>query len=191
MNSTVRSSADKRKEAEAEFNSANAAAQAADNFLPDSKPEMQPLPDVHAIQAAAHQNLAEVQTAEQQSAMMASDAKHLLVTGAEERHTMPGHPVKIEMLQPESVFDLPDEVKRNIVGYDDLELDEMLTRILGCFTAPVTCDRIIQVLWQKYKRTTDRAKVIARLRLLSSNGQIKKVEGSRSTYQSNSPAKEQ
>lgn len=84
--------------------------------------------------------------------------------------------------QPESILDLPDEVKKNIVGYEDMELDEMLLRLLGGSQGAITCDRLIQLLWVKFKRNPSRTKVMARLRFLSAANSIEKMEGCRSMY---------
>lgn len=83
---------------------------------------------------------------------------------------------------PESILGLPDDVKKNIVGYEDMELDELLLRIIGSFSAALPTDRIILYLYTTYQKAPPRAKVLARLRLLCASGVIFKKEGIRGTY---------
>lgn len=81
-----------------------------------------------------------------------------------------------------TILDLPDEVKKNIVGYEDQALDEMLRQILRSFTAAVSVDRVIPLLWTLYQQQPTRAKVMQRLRLLALSGEVQKVDGIRSHY---------
>lgn len=82
----------------------------------------------------------------------------------------------------DSILDLPDDVKANIVGYEDMALDEMITGVLSRYMRGTTCDRIIQQLWTQYRQNPLRAKVMQRLRGLIRFGNIEKVEGMRSMY---------
>jgi hypothetical protein len=84
--------------------------------------------------------------------------------------------------QPQSILDLPEDVKKNIVGYEDMELDEMLLKILAIHTAATSADRIIMLLYTTYQKQPKREKVLARLRGLEKAGSVKKVEGVRSMY---------
>ena len=88
--------------------------------------------------------------------------------------------------QQDSVLNLPEEVRKNIIGFEDMEMDEMLTRILTAYTAAISCDRIMQLLWTTYQRAPDRAKVLTRLRHMAKHKQIVKGEG-RSMFQAIHP----
>lgn len=81
-----------------------------------------------------------------------------------------------------SILDLPAEVKANIVGYEDMELDEMIQRIINARSQAVNCDRIIQLLWVEFKKNPPRVKVQNHLRKLGKEGFIAKAYG-RSAYQ--------
>ena len=80
------------------------------------------------------------------------------------------------------VEDLPDDVKANLIGYDRMELEETLLKILATPGAVFTVDRIILTLWHNHKRKEERMRVIARLRALVSTGLAEKRPGSRGTY---------
>ncbi len=81
-----------------------------------------------------------------------------------------------------SIIDLPEEVKKNLVGYGDMELDEYLLAILRQYQGHISVDRIILKLWGDFKQSPARAKVLARLRLLDEAGHILKQEGTKGNY---------
>lgn len=83
---------------------------------------------------------------------------------------------------PKSILDIPDDVKKNIVGYDDMELEQLLLKCLASYAHPINVDRIILTLWVNHKRQADRTKVMALLRVMAAGALIEKLPGARGTY---------
>lgn len=77
--------------------------------------------------------------------------------------------------------DVPESVRAQLTGYDDMIADERLLAVLGSYQQ-FTLDKIILALWHRFQHTEDRQKVIARLRLLCKRGLVDKVQGCRSVY---------
>lgn len=84
--------------------------------------------------------------------------------------------------QQKSILDLPEEVRKNIVGFEDMETDEYIRRILRGHTKPINVDRIVILLYTDYKRSINRGKLLARLRTMVEEGEITKEEGARGLY---------
>ena len=82
-----------------------------------------------------------------------------------------------------NVTELPEEVKKNLVGYADMELDHMLIKTLKLFPHPVKVDWIIMTLWISFQYQVDRKKVIARLKKMADDGLASKVAGTKGTYE--------
>ena len=85
----------------------------------------------------------------------------------------------------QSIVNLPEEVKKNIVGYEDMELEELVLAILGQYQGHISVDRIILKLWGDYQKSPARAKVLARLRMLESESIISKQDGTKGNYKLN------
>ncbi len=81
------------------------------------------------------------------------------------------------------ISSLPDEVKKNLRGYENMMLDEQIISILGQYQGYISVDRIILKLWEDYKVSPLRAKVLAHLRLLDTAGQVIKQEGTKGNYE--------
>ena len=74
-----------------------------------------------------------------------------------------------------SYDDLPDEVKKQLIGYDDIELENQLFDIVKTMTKSViTVDKIIVALYHRHKRVADRNKVLRMLNSMADTGKIKK-----------------
>lgn len=82
-----------------------------------------------------------------------------------------------------SVIDLPDEVKKNLVGYADMELDQLLIKTLKLFPHAVKIDRVIMTLWLNFQYQADRQRVIKRLKMMKDDGMVSKIEGTKGTYE--------
>lgn len=90
-----------------------------------------------------------------------------------------------EASQGDSILDLPEEVRKNIVDYETLELDEMIKRIVSCFNVAINVDKIIMLLYTRYKKQPRRLKVQERLKELTYQGTLEKIDGVRGMYKLN------
>lgn len=88
----------------------------------------------------------------------------------------------ITITEKDSILDLPDEVKKNLVGYDQMELETLISNIFKLYNHPITVDRIVTTLWHNHKKSPDRGKVIRTVRQLVSYGVVAKVGGTKATY---------
>jgi hypothetical protein len=80
------------------------------------------------------------------------------------------------------IFALPDDVKESIIGYDVLEEETYLLKVLGLFPHAIKVDRILMTLWIKHQKKIERTKCLQRLRKLTADGYAFKVEGKLSSY---------
>ena len=78
--------------------------------------------------------------------------------------------------------DVPEEVRAQLVGADDMIAEERLLRVLAT-GQPFTVDKIILALWHGFKHSEPRGKVITRLRILVKRGLVAKHPTQRSVYQ--------
>jgi hypothetical protein len=78
--------------------------------------------------------------------------------------------------------DVPEEVRNQLVGADDMIAEERLLKVLAnC--QPFTLDKIILALWHGFKHTEPRGKVQTRLNKLVKRGVVAKHPTQRSVYQ--------
>lgn len=83
----------------------------------------------------------------------------------------------------QAITDIPDEVKSQMVGYAQMELELLLLKCLNAYPHPVNVDRIILTLWYNHQQKKDRMSVIRCLRILSKDGRANKIDGTRGLYQ--------
>lgn len=81
-----------------------------------------------------------------------------------------------------SLEDVPQEVRDQLSGYDDMIAEERLLKVLES-GGQFTLDKIILALWHRFKHSEPRNKVITRLRSLTKLHLVNKVPGARSIYQ--------
>lgn len=86
------------------------------------------------------------------------------------------------LISPVDVNDLPDDVKKNLIGFDTMELDQLLLNILNTPGHIYTVDRIILTMWISYQKKYDRMLVIRRLRSLTHQGFVSKQARTRGIY---------
>lgn len=77
--------------------------------------------------------------------------------------------------------DLPQEVRAQLVGADDMIAEDRLLQVLANGQS-FTLDKIIIALWHGFKHTEPRHKVQSRLRKLEKRGLVKKHPTLRSVY---------
>lgn len=71
--------------------------------------------------------------------------------------------------------DLPDELKKQLIGYEDIELENQLFDIVKTMTKSViTVDKIIVALYHRHKKVVDRNKVLRTLNAMAAAGKIAK-----------------
>lgn len=83
---------------------------------------------------------------------------------------------------PINIDDIPEDVRANLIGFDTLELDQMLMAILGGGQAFYSVDNIVLTLWLKYQKKHDRMLIMRRLRALCHSGMVYKIERTRGSY---------
>lgn len=84
--------------------------------------------------------------------------------------------------EAEGILDIPDDVKKSLIGYENMEMDSILLEIVGSFSSSVSVDKIILALWHRHKKKIERMKLIRRLRMMAADGIIEKVDGTRGNY---------
>lgn len=76
--------------------------------------------------------------------------------------------------------DLPEEVKKQLIGYEDIELEKQL---FDCVTTAgkgvINVDKIIVALWHRHKKVADRNKVLRTLNAMVEHGIIIKHQSPR------------
>lgn len=82
----------------------------------------------------------------------------------------------------ESILELPDDIKKNLVGFEDMEMEQLLLKSLAHYPHPINVDRVILTLWFNHEKKADRHSVMRRLRLMTVSGLVQKYEGVRGTY---------
>lgn len=82
----------------------------------------------------------------------------------------------------DSIDSLPDDVKSNIVGFADMEMDQTLLKVLMQFQYPINTDRVIMTLYFSFQKKMERTKVMRRLRMMTEEGLVYKTEGKRGLY---------
>ncbi len=79
---------------------------------------------------------------------------------------------------------LPDDVKKALTDCtaEKFEHEQLVLKCLGYYPHPINVDKIILTLWFKHQTKIDRMKVIARLRDMKADGNVAKIDGTRSLY---------
>lgn len=82
---------------------------------------------------------------------------------------------------PGNLESVPEEVRKNMTGYDAMIAKERIMEIL-MNGRQASVDKIILALWHKHKFTADRPKIIGYLRQLCKERALEQVQGQRSVY---------
>jgi hypothetical protein len=81
---------------------------------------------------------------------------------------------------PSEYDDLPDEVKKQLIGYEDIELEKQLFDIVSTQTKGViTVDKVIVALYHRHKKVIDRNKVLRTLNAMADDSRIVKHQSPR------------
>lgn len=81
---------------------------------------------------------------------------------------------------PSMEDDLPEEVKKQLVGYSEMELEKTIIDSLSAAgTGVITVDKIVLSLWHRHKRVVERPKLIRTLNLLAERNIIIKNDSPR------------
>ena len=76
--------------------------------------------------------------------------------------------------------DLPEDVKKQLIGYDDIELEKQL---FDCVSTAgkgvINVDKIIVAMWHRHKKVADRNKALRTLNAMVENGSIIKHQSPR------------
>lgn len=84
---------------------------------------------------------------------------------------------------------LPDEVKKQLKGYEDIELEmQLLDIIKNMSKSVITVDKIIVALYHRHKKVIDRSRVLRRLNAMTAAGKIMKNASPRGYSLQNKPA---
>ena len=78
--------------------------------------------------------------------------------------------------------DVPEDVRKNIKGYEKMLLDEQLMKILYVKGCAVKVDDIVFGMWLSFKKQIDRMTVIRRLNDLVTQEKVDRIEGKRGWY---------
>jgi predicted transcriptional regulator len=81
-----------------------------------------------------------------------------------------------------NIDDIPEDVRKNMVGYENMETEWLLINILEAEGDRCPVDKIILALWLRYKKKIERTKVIQRLRSLVKDGYVTQESGKRGIY---------
>lgn len=91
--------------------------------------------------------------------------------------------VKQQDIPKDPILSLPDDVKKNMIGYEDMELDQYILRALNSYADYITVDKLVLTLWFQFTRKADRMKLIKRLRILQKENKVAKASLRRGLYQ--------
>lgn len=81
--------------------------------------------------------------------------------------------------------ELPESVRKQLIGYEDIELQDQLVDCVNAIGALASVDKIFVALYKRHKREDlDRAKVIRTLNILAAEGRLIKNNSPRG-YRSN------
>lgn len=73
--------------------------------------------------------------------------------------------------------DIPEEVKSQLIGYADIELERQLFDCLATFgTRHTTVDKLVLSLWTRHKKVVERNKMIRMLNSMAQTGLIVKED---------------
>lgn len=71
--------------------------------------------------------------------------------------------------------DLPEELKKQLIGYDDIELENQLFDVVKTMTKSViTVDKVMVAMYHRHKKVVDRNKVLRTLNAMAIAGRIQK-----------------
>lgn len=81
---------------------------------------------------------------------------------------------------PPAGDDIPEDVKKQLIGYADIELERELYECLATFgTRHTTVDKLVLSLWARYKKVVARGKMIRMLNSMVQTGLIVKQDSPR------------